>query len=231
MIADETLDMKRQPLLDLAISGRHRNHSLWLLTQSYTAISKNLRRQKKQLFLWYPAEKSDFKLADEETNVLTSGELENIKQQLKDSKHGCLYIRLEHPRNYAILEQIKMKKQASVVQTVTRPKHPGRVAGGKRLAEWNERKRLAEWNRKNKKDLLKNKDEVPAQVPSRGDQIPAQVPSSGDQVPSRHTSYSAGLGIILLICVAGGGIYFYSRKTPAAPEPPPKKKEVRKYMD
>ena len=51
MIADETLDKKRQPLLDLAISGRHRRHSLWLLTQSYTAISKNLRRQKKQLFL------------------------------------------------------------------------------------------------------------------------------------------------------------------------------------
>ena len=64
MIADETLDKKRQPLLDLAISGRHRRHSLWLLTQSYTAIPKNLRRQKKQLFLWYPAEKSDFKLAD-----------------------------------------------------------------------------------------------------------------------------------------------------------------------
>ena len=104
LIADKTLDKKRQPLLDLAISGRHRSHSLWLLTQSYTAIPKNLRRQKKQLFLWYPAEKSDFKIADEETNVLPSGELENIKQKLKNSKHGCLYIRLEHPRNYAILK-------------------------------------------------------------------------------------------------------------------------------
>ena len=47
MIADETLDKKRQPLLELAISGRHRQHSLWLLTQSYTAVPKNLRRQKK----------------------------------------------------------------------------------------------------------------------------------------------------------------------------------------
>ncbi|WP_171480044.1 ATPase/DNA packaging protein, partial [Acinetobacter baumannii] len=70
IIADENLDKKRQPLLDLAISGRHRSHSLWLLTQSYTAIPKNLRRQKKQLFLWYPAERSDFKLVDEETNIL-----------------------------------------------------------------------------------------------------------------------------------------------------------------
>ena len=104
MIADETLDKKRQPLLDLAISGRHRRHSLWLLTQSYTAIPKNLRRQKKQLFLWYPAEKSDFKLADEETNVLPSDSLEGIKQHLKNSKHGCLYIRLEHPRGFELLE-------------------------------------------------------------------------------------------------------------------------------
>ena len=103
MIADETLDKKRQPLLDLAISGRHRRHSLWLLTQSYTAIPKNLRRQKKQLFLWYPAEKSDFKIADEETNVLPAGELEIIKQKLKNSKHGSLYIRLEHPRGFDLL--------------------------------------------------------------------------------------------------------------------------------
>ena len=34
IIADETLDKCRQPLLEVAISGRHRGHSLWLLTQS-----------------------------------------------------------------------------------------------------------------------------------------------------------------------------------------------------
>ena len=50
MIADKTLDKRRQPLLELAISGRHRQHSLWLLTQSYTALPKNLRRQKNNFF-------------------------------------------------------------------------------------------------------------------------------------------------------------------------------------
>ena len=34
IIADEALDKHCQPLLKLAISGRHRGHSLWLLTQS-----------------------------------------------------------------------------------------------------------------------------------------------------------------------------------------------------
>ena len=38
IIADETLDKHHQPLLELAISGRHRGHCLWLLTQSYTAV-------------------------------------------------------------------------------------------------------------------------------------------------------------------------------------------------
>ena len=42
--AGETLDKRRQPLLGFAISGRHRGHSLWLLTQSYTAVPKNIRR-------------------------------------------------------------------------------------------------------------------------------------------------------------------------------------------
>ena len=32
IIADETLDKRSQPLLELAILGRHRGHSLWLLT-------------------------------------------------------------------------------------------------------------------------------------------------------------------------------------------------------
>ena len=54
IIADETLDKCRQPLLELAISGRHRQHSLWLLTQSYTAVPNNIRRQTKMLYVWYP---------------------------------------------------------------------------------------------------------------------------------------------------------------------------------
>ena len=54
IITDETLDKQRHPLLDLAISGRHKKHSLWLLTQSYTVIPKNIRRQAKMLHVWYP---------------------------------------------------------------------------------------------------------------------------------------------------------------------------------
>ena len=45
IIANEALDKRCQLLLGLAISERHRGHSRWLLTQLYTAIPKNIRRQ------------------------------------------------------------------------------------------------------------------------------------------------------------------------------------------
>lgn len=72
LIADEALGKKRQPLLELAVSGRRWRHSLWLLTQSFTVISKNLRRQKKQLFVWYPSEKSKMQLIDKKTCRIAS---------------------------------------------------------------------------------------------------------------------------------------------------------------
>ena len=53
IIADKSLDKRRQYLLELAISVRHCNHYSWLLTQPYSAIPKNIRRQSKVIFVWY----------------------------------------------------------------------------------------------------------------------------------------------------------------------------------
>ena len=103
IIADESLNKRRQPLLELAISGRHRNHFLWLLTQSYTAFPKNLRRQAKAIFMWYPKERKDMKIIHEENDVLSNDELVVVKDVLKHSKHACLYIRNEYPRGFKVL--------------------------------------------------------------------------------------------------------------------------------
>ena len=75
IIANGSLDKRRQPLLEISISGRHRSHYLWLLTQSYTAISKNLRKQAKAIFVWYPKERADLKAMHEENDVLADDEL------------------------------------------------------------------------------------------------------------------------------------------------------------
>ena len=91
IIAIERLDKKRQSLLELSISGRHRGHYLWLLTQSHTAIPKNLRRQAKAIFVWCPKERADLKMIHDENDVLTDDELVVVRGILRKSKHACLY--------------------------------------------------------------------------------------------------------------------------------------------
>ena len=102
IIADETLNKCRQPLLELAISGRHRGHSLWLLTQSYTAIPNNIRRQAKMLYVWYPKNRTDLNTIHEENDVIGLEELARVKEKLKRGKHTCLIMRMEHPKAYMI---------------------------------------------------------------------------------------------------------------------------------
>ena len=102
IIADETLDKHHQPLLELAISGHHRNHLLWLLTQSYTAIPNNIRRQAKMLQVWYPKNRTDLNTIHEENDIIETGELARVKAELKRGKHTCLIMRMEHPRAYMI---------------------------------------------------------------------------------------------------------------------------------
>ena len=90
-------------MLDFAISGRHKKHSLWLLTQSYTSVPKNIRRQAKILYVWYPKNRTDLNIIHEENDVIeTSEELVNAEKQLKLGKHTCLIMRMEHPRAYEI---------------------------------------------------------------------------------------------------------------------------------
>ena len=86
IIADETLDKHCQPLLELTISGCHRQHSLWLLTQSYTVIPNNIRRQAKMLYIWYPKNRTDLNTIHEENDVIGPEELARVKAQLKWGK-------------------------------------------------------------------------------------------------------------------------------------------------
>ena len=102
IIADEALDKRRQPLLELAISGRHRSHSLWLLTQSYTAVPNNIKRQAKMLYIWYSKNRTDLNTIHEENDIIEMGELARVKAELKQGKHTCLIMRMEHPRAYMI---------------------------------------------------------------------------------------------------------------------------------
>ena len=106
LIANESLDKRRQPLLELSISGRHRGHYLRLLTQSYTAIPKNLKRQAKAIFVRYPKEKADLKTIHNEIYELTNDELVVVRGILRKSKRACLYIPNEFPGGFKLLNHI-----------------------------------------------------------------------------------------------------------------------------
>ena len=83
IIADETLDKRCQPLLELVISVRHRGHSLWLLTQSYTAVPNNIRREAKMLYVWYPKNRTDLNAIHDKNDVIGPEELARVKEKLK----------------------------------------------------------------------------------------------------------------------------------------------------
>ena len=75
IIANKDHDKKRQPLLELAVRGRHRDHYLWLLTQSYESMPKKLREQTKAIFVWYAKAKIDPKMIHDENDVSADNEL------------------------------------------------------------------------------------------------------------------------------------------------------------
>ena len=102
IIANESLDKRRQPLLELSISGRNWGHYLWLLTQSYSAIPKNLQKQANAIFVWYLKERRDLKKIHKENDVLRKHELVAARGLLRESRYGCLYIRNEYPRGFRL---------------------------------------------------------------------------------------------------------------------------------
>ena len=106
IITDESLNKRRQSLLEFTISRRYRNHYLWLLTKSYLAIPKNLRRQAKAIFVWYPKEGAYLKMIHNENNVLTNDELIIVRDFWRPWKHTCLYIRNEYPRKFRVLNHV-----------------------------------------------------------------------------------------------------------------------------
>ena len=106
IIANQDLDKRRQPVLELSIWDRHQGHYLWLLTQSNLGIPKKLREQAKAIFVWYPKARIDLKTIHDENGVLTDDELVIVRVILRKSKHACLYMRNEFPRIFRLLNHV-----------------------------------------------------------------------------------------------------------------------------
>ena len=55
------------------------------------------------LYIWYPENRTDLSIIHGENDVIeTPEELARVKAQLKQGKHTCLIMKMEHPRAYEI---------------------------------------------------------------------------------------------------------------------------------
>ena len=78
--AEGEINKKRDVLSELAFSGRHRNHSLWVLTQKYNSISKDVREQLKWLCLFFTKDRDSFEDCLRENDVVPD---KNERDRLK----------------------------------------------------------------------------------------------------------------------------------------------------
>ena len=99
--ADKSMTKKKQMLSELAFSGRHRNCSVWVLTQKYNSILTDLREQTKWTALFYTKDQDSFTETLRENNVISSAEeKKEIQKKLAKHKHSKLILITEQPTSY-----------------------------------------------------------------------------------------------------------------------------------
>ena len=68
--AEGEMNKKRHALSEPAFSGQHRNHSLWVLTQKYNSVSKDVREWIKWLCLFFTKDRDSFEDCLRENDII-----------------------------------------------------------------------------------------------------------------------------------------------------------------
>ncbi len=100
----EDIRKKRNTLCQLAFSGRHADHSVWILTQKYNSVVKDFREQLKWIGMFYCKDRDSFEMCLRENDVIpTNEERLRVKEELGNHKYSKLILKTDQPRNYKIL--------------------------------------------------------------------------------------------------------------------------------
>ena len=82
--ATKELTKKKDMLSELAFSGRHAEQSVWIISQRYNSVLKDLREQTKWLCMFYMKDRDSFDNCLRENDVIpTLEERQRIKEELK----------------------------------------------------------------------------------------------------------------------------------------------------
>lgn len=103
--ATKELTKKKDMLSELAFSGRHAEQSVWVISQRYNSVLKDLREQTKWLCMFYTKDRDSFDNCLRENDVIpTLAERVRIRNELSKTKHSKLILRTDQPTGYWLLK-------------------------------------------------------------------------------------------------------------------------------
>ena len=99
--ASTALTKKKDMLSMLAFSGRHAEQSVWVLTQKYNSVLKDLREQTRWVCLFHRKDRDSFEDCLRENDVIPSREQRAlVRQQLAETMHSKLLLKTDQPVCY-----------------------------------------------------------------------------------------------------------------------------------
>ena len=103
--ASQAMTKKRYTLSELAFSGRHAQQSVWVLSQRYNSVLKDLREQTQWVALFHCKDRDSFEECLRENDVIASREERvAIRCQLASKKHAKLVLKTTQPAAYHLLD-------------------------------------------------------------------------------------------------------------------------------
>ena len=99
--AEGKIIKKQDALSELAFSGRHRNHSLWVFTQKYNSVSKDIKEHIKWLCLFFTKDQDCFEDCLRENDIIPDkNERDRLKKCLQDRPYSVLILKCYQPTSY-----------------------------------------------------------------------------------------------------------------------------------
>ena len=92
--AEGEINKNRDALSELAFSGQHRNYSLWVLTQKYNLVSKDVREWFKWLCLFFTKDRHSSEDCLRENDVIPDkNERDRLIKCLQDRPYSKLILK------------------------------------------------------------------------------------------------------------------------------------------
>ena len=102
--ATKALTKKKDMLSELAFSGRHADISVWVLTQKYNSVLKDLREQTRWVALFHCKDRYSFEDCLLENDVIpTRKQRALVRKQLAERKHAKLLLKTDQPAAYIVV--------------------------------------------------------------------------------------------------------------------------------